>query len=106
MSNLAALVRALPPTPFRAQGTPQLADALEAIVRRSSPSEARAAAAAAAIERLQAGRALAEFPLSDRTLRPAHDVHLYDRTREGVHRSAKGIGRSWWKRFFQVKGQV
>lgn len=38
-------------------------------------------------------------------LHPQHDPHYYTRMREGVQRAAQGIGRSWWKRFFQVRGR-
>jgi hypothetical protein len=37
---------------------------------------------------------------------PVHDPHYYDRMRDGVHRSQQGISRSWWKRFFQVRGDA
>ncbi|KAL1409607.1 hypothetical protein Q8F55_003602 [Vanrija albida] len=128
-SRLAALLNTattLPPTPFRAASSPQLADALGAIVRRSfglapkasdsavearaaslSPAEEEAAGAAlAALERLRAGNALREFPVSATTTHPRHDTYYYTRMRDGVHRAQLGIGRSWWKRFFQVRGQA
>lgn len=48
----------------------------------------------------------AQFPISSALLHPQHDPEYYNRMREGVHRSAKGIQRSWWKRFFQVRGKA
>lgn len=47
-----------------------------------------------------------QFPLSAAMTHPVHDPHYYDRMRDGVHRSQQGISRSWWKRFFQVRGDA
>jgi hypothetical protein len=30
----------------------------------------------------------------------------YKRMMDGVHRAAQGQGRSWWKSFFQVRGEA
>lgn len=47
-----------------------------------------------------------QYPLSSRTLAPSHDPQYYTRIKDGVHRSAEGKGRSWWKSFFQLKGEA
>jgi hypothetical protein len=39
-------------------------------------------------------------------MRPPSDPLYYKRIMDGVHRSQKGQGRSWWKLFFQVKGEA
>lgn len=49
---------------------------------------------------------LIQYRLSSRTLKPSHDPMYYTRIREGVHLSAQGKGRSWWKSFFQLKGDA
>lgn len=131
LPSLLGLIRKLPPTPFRSGGSPQLSDALEAIVGRAfnvkpgnaasvsartlSPEDERVVQLAEqSVTRVQDGAArkevgawwalLTQFPVSATLLHPAHDPQYYSRMREGVHRSQQGIGRSWWKRFFQVKG--
>ena len=43
-----------------------------------------------------------QYPLSKKTLRPASMPAHYDRLVVGVEKSAKGIGRPWWKIFFGI----
>ncbi|WOO79620.1 uncharacterized protein LOC62_02G003150 [Vanrija pseudolonga] len=125
LSSLLNTARTLPPTPFRAAPAPQLSDALNGVVTRSfglplkagdaavaaraeslsTVEEGAADSALAALERLRAGAALREFPVSATTTHPRHDPYYYTRMRDGVHRAQLGIGRSWWKRFFQVRGK-
>jgi hypothetical protein len=52
------------------------------------------------------GRRSPQYPLSSNTLQPAHDPLYFKRMLDGVHRASKGVGRSWWRRFFQVKGEA
>jgi hypothetical protein len=47
-----------------------------------------------------------QFPLSDKTLKPLHDPIYYSRMVEGVNRSSKGQGRSFWRKFFQLRGDA
>ncbi|KAI0346530.1 hypothetical protein BDW22DRAFT_1405334 [Trametopsis cervina] len=57
---------------------------------------------------VKAARALEEnefqrkYALSKKTLSPKSMPHYYDRLVEGVEKSAQGIGRPWWKIFFNV----
>ncbi|KIK56153.1 hypothetical protein GYMLUDRAFT_47365 [Collybiopsis luxurians FD-317 M1] len=59
-------------------------------------------------EAVQAAQALKndqvkiQFPLSDKILKPASVPMHYDRLVEGLHKSAQGIGRPWWKVFFGI----
>lgn len=47
-----------------------------------------------------------QYPLGQTTLRPAYDPLYYKRILDGVHRAQKGEGRSWWRRFFQLRGEA
>lgn len=47
-----------------------------------------------------------QYPLSKRTLAPPSDPLYYTRLLQGVELSAQGKGRSWFKRFFSVKGEA
>lgn len=57
---------------------------------------------------VQAARALRDnglqkqYPLSKKMLKPASMPHHYDRLIEGYQKSARGIGRPWWKVFFGI----
>ncbi|GFZ43728.1 hypothetical protein JCM24511_01448 [Saitozyma sp. JCM 24511] len=106
--HLLGLIRALPPTPLRPAGSPQLSNALEGVANRITKArgEEGVEGMIGALERIQAGKAMAEFPLGNRTLRPRHDPMYYKRMMDGVHRAAQGQGRSWWKSFFQVRGEA
>ncbi|BEI82427.1 hypothetical protein CcaverHIS002_0302950 [Cutaneotrichosporon cavernicola] len=164
LPRLLTAIRALPPTPFRTTGQPQLFDALEGIVARtlSLPADAgdaaieakqagmsdsmrrRVKAAEDALGAIEANKALDKLrswaaacglpsssrliephrsrtlarvlrcllslhiltPTSYNLLHPAHDPEYYERMLTGVRRSQQGIGRSWWKRFFQVRGSA
>ncbi|BEJ13267.1 hypothetical protein CspHIS471_0304410 [Cutaneotrichosporon sp. HIS471] len=126
LPRLLTAIRALPPTPFRTTGQPQLFDALEGIVARtlSLPADAgdaaieakqagmsdsmrrRVTAAEDALGAIEANKALDQYPTSYNLLHPAHDPEYYERMLTGVRRSQQGIGRSWWKRFFQVRGSA
>ncbi|BEI90225.1 uncharacterized protein CcaverHIS019_0302950 [Cutaneotrichosporon cavernicola] len=126
LPRLLTAIRALPPTPFRTTGQPQLFDALEGIVARtlSLPADAgdaaieakqagmsdsmrrRVKAAEDALGAIEANKALDKYPTSYNLLHPAHDPEYYERMLTGVRRSQQGIGRSWWKRFFQVRGSA
>ncbi|GMK58242.1 hypothetical protein CspeluHIS016_0502740 [Cutaneotrichosporon spelunceum] len=126
LPRLFTAIRTLPPTPFRTTGQPQLSDALEGIVARalSLPTNAgdaeieakqagmsdsmrrRVKAAEDALGTIEANKALSMYPTSHNLLHPAHDPEYYERMHTGVRRSQQGIGRSWWKRFFQVRGSA
>jgi len=43
-----------------------------------------------------------QYPLSKKTLQPPSAPLHYDRVAEGFEKSAKGIGRPWWKIFFGI----
>lgn len=47
-----------------------------------------------------------QYPLSDRMLKPQYDPHYYIRLRDGVHKAQQGQGRSWWRSFFQLRGEA
>jgi len=51
---------------------------------------------------LQNNEVYKQFPLSDKILKPASAPHHYERLVEGVEKSAQGIGRPWWKVFFNI----
>ncbi|OCH88942.1 hypothetical protein OBBRIDRAFT_733457 [Obba rivulosa] len=58
--------------------------------------------AVAAAQALHNNEFQKKFALSDRMLRPASIPHHYERLVEGFEKSAKGIGRPWWKIFFRI----
>jgi len=60
------------------------------------------AQAVTAARALQDDHFLRKYPLSDRILQPASMPQYYTRLVEGYEKSAKGIGRPWWKRFFGI----
>ncbi|KAK7676063.1 hypothetical protein QCA50_020987 [Cerrena zonata] len=43
-----------------------------------------------------------KYKLTDKMLRPKSMPMHYERLVEGVEKSAKGIGRPWWKIFFNI----
>ncbi|KAF8904786.1 hypothetical protein CPB84DRAFT_1677228 [Gymnopilus junonius] len=43
-----------------------------------------------------------KYPLSQKMLRPASSPLYYERLVTGFERSAKGVGRPWWKVFFGI----
>lgn len=43
-----------------------------------------------------------QYKLTDKMLRPKSMPMHYERLVEGVEKSAKGIGRPWWKIFFNI----
>lgn len=45
---------------------------------------------------------LRQYPLSDKMLHPPSMPHHYDRLVEAFEKSAQGVGRPWWKVFFNV----
>ncbi|KAH7924342.1 hypothetical protein BV22DRAFT_1105546 [Leucogyrophana mollusca] len=59
-------------------------------------------------EAVQAAQALRDnaiqkkYPLSSKILKPASMPKHYERLVDGYERSAKGVGRPWWKVFFGV----
>ncbi|ORX34555.1 hypothetical protein BD324DRAFT_653329 [Kockovaella imperatae] len=133
ISRIRTLARSLPPSPLRQAGTLQLTDAIESILSRHFPESSASATSSAgpsksaptgsrqaisesrardamdgmlrSLQRIQSNAASKRYPLSERTLTPAHDPNTYLRILNGVRQSAKGQGRAWWKRFFQVRGK-
>ncbi|KZT66745.1 hypothetical protein DAEQUDRAFT_437424 [Daedalea quercina L-15889] len=85
-----------PSDPFRPNL--QLRNFLESLAKHPNLT-LRAAAAARA---LQDDHFLRKYPLSDGILRPASMPQYYTRLVEGYEKSAKGIGRPWWKVFFGI----
>ena len=91
LARLVEMVRSLPPTPLRPQGSPQLSDALDSIISRQFPSASSSSSSATGalgeaeeqkvarmlgpLERLTAGSALAEVsdPILGRRRRRAKD---------------------------------
>ncbi|KAJ9103911.1 hypothetical protein QFC21_002374 [Naganishia friedmannii] len=122
--QLLQTVRSLPRDPLRP--TLQLNETLEATVNRafgikqvetvnSSTSEAlplRLAEhvtvedEALASKALQALKDLSDDKALHATLQPATDPYYYTRLIQGVGLSSQGKTRSWWKTFFQVKGEA
>ncbi|KAF8064185.1 hypothetical protein FPV67DRAFT_1503862 [Lyophyllum atratum] len=43
-----------------------------------------------------------QYPLSKKTLQPASAPFHYDRLVDAFEKSAKGVGRPWWKVFFGI----
>ncbi|CAL1697941.1 unnamed protein product [Somion occarium] len=43
-----------------------------------------------------------KYKLTDKMLRPKSVPKHYERLVEGVEKSARGIGRPWWKIFFNI----
>jgi len=76
----------------------QLKNFLEALADHPNltPQAVRAARA------LQDNEFQKKYALSDKTLKPASMPHHYTRLVEGFDKSAKGIGRPWWKIFFGI----
>lgn len=56
--HLLTLVKALPATPLRPVGSPQLSTALENIIARSNPTSSSVDGMISSIERISAGAAL------------------------------------------------
>ncbi|KAI0920474.1 hypothetical protein AcW1_002202 [Taiwanofungus camphoratus] len=61
-----------------------------------TPQAVRAARA------LQDNEFQTKYALSEKILKPASTPHHYSRLVEGFEKSAKGIGRPWWKIFFGI----
>ncbi|KAF8918331.1 hypothetical protein CPB85DRAFT_77279 [Mucidula mucida] len=55
-----------------------------------------------AAKALQDNVMMKKYKLSNKMLKPASVPHHYERLMEGMEKSAKGIGRPWWKRFFGI----
>ncbi|WVQ76216.1 hypothetical protein IAR50_005881 [Cryptococcus sp. DSM 104548] len=129
ISQVRPLVRSFPSTPL--SGPAQLSDALDSILNRTlaaskastSLPQAEAVAGASTVEalrvkaqeqrivqmgvsvqRLRAGDAMRQYTLSKHLLTPVNDPLFYTRTRNAIHNAEKGIKRTWWKVFFNVKG--
>ncbi|EPS94602.1 hypothetical protein FOMPIDRAFT_1054949 [Fomitopsis schrenkii] len=85
-----------PTDPFRPNL--QLRVFLESLAKHPNLTLQAAAAAGA----LQEGQFHRKYPLSDKMLKPASMPQYYTRLVEGYEKSAKGIGRPWWKVFFGV----
>ncbi|KAJ9123556.1 hypothetical protein QFC24_003771 [Naganishia onofrii] len=128
--QLLQTVRSLPRDPLRP--TLQLNETLEATVNRafgikqvetvnsstsealplklaehvSAEDEALASKALQALKNLSDDKALHAYPLTSKTLQPATDPYYYTRLIQGVGLSSQGKTRSWWKTFFQVKGEA
>ncbi|KAH9856370.1 hypothetical protein C2E23DRAFT_882441 [Lenzites betulinus] len=51
---------------------------------------------------LMNGEFKAKYALSEKTLQPASAPHYYTRLVEAFDKSAQGIGRPWWKIFFNI----
>jgi len=58
--------------------------------------------AVTAARALQDNRMANKYPLSDKMLHPPSMPHHYDRLVEAFEKSAQGVGRPWWKVFFNV----
>ncbi|KAI0668876.1 hypothetical protein C8Q78DRAFT_1070948 [Trametes maxima] len=55
-----------------------------------------------ATQALQENELQTKYALSAKTLQPASFPNYYTRLVEAFDKSAKGIGRPWWKIFFNV----
>ncbi|KAI0255425.1 hypothetical protein BJV78DRAFT_1119520 [Lactifluus subvellereus] len=58
--------------------------------------------AVAATNALQKNKVSSRVPIPQTVLRPASMPLHYVRLKEGYEKSLKGIGRPWWKIFFNV----
>ncbi|KAJ7145830.1 hypothetical protein C8R44DRAFT_601096 [Mycena epipterygia] len=67
-----------------------------AVHPRLTPAAVRAAQA------LQRNEMQKKYALTDITLKPASAPLHYDKLVEGIEKSIKGIGRPWWKVFFNI----
>ncbi|KAI0651304.1 hypothetical protein C8Q79DRAFT_1004608 [Trametes meyenii] len=85
-----------PGDPFRPNV--QLKTFLESLAEHPNltPTAVRAA------EALQGNEFQTKYALSAKTLQPASFPNYYTRLVEAFDKSAKGIGRPWWKIFFNV----
>jgi len=55
-----------------------------------------------AAQALKDNVALRKWPISDKLATPASMPLYYGRLLEGVEKSKQGIGRPWWKIFFNI----
>jgi len=85
-----------PADPFRPHI--QLKSFLEALADHPqlTPEAVRAAGA------LKSGELQRRYPLSEKSLRPKSMPLHYARLVEGHQKAAQGIGRPWWKIFFNI----
>ncbi|KAJ9117838.1 hypothetical protein QFC20_000118 [Naganishia adeliensis] len=127
--QLLQIVRALPRDPLRP--SLQLNETLESAVNRAfgvkqaatatsanealpltiaehvrPEDEALATKALEVLQELKDDKALHAYPLTAKTLQPPTDPYYYTRLIQGVGLSSQGKTRSWWKTFFQVKGEA
>lgn len=80
--------------------TPQVVDAAYALRDNQLQKKASSFALTLALSVLKLLHY--QYPLSKRILQPASSPLHYERLVEGFEKSAQGIGRPWWKRFFGV----
>ncbi|KLO16608.1 hypothetical protein SCHPADRAFT_207117, partial [Schizopora paradoxa] len=59
-------------------------------------------AAVEAAQTLRNGDVQRKYVLSERMLKPVSKPLHYNQIVEGFYKSAQGIGRPWWKRFFEI----
>ncbi|KAI5120625.1 hypothetical protein M0805_009385 [Coniferiporia weirii] len=59
-------------------------------------------AAVRASQALRANELQKKYPLSEKLLKPASRPLHYNQIVEGFQKSAQGIARPWWKRFFEI----
>ncbi|CAE6425274.1 hypothetical protein AG1IA_02444 [Rhizoctonia solani AG-1 IA] len=94
--SLTKVIRRWPQDPL--QSPTQLKSVLEVLANSPGLTPRAVGAAQALCE----DAAKKQYPLSEKMLRPRSSVQHYERLVQNVHKSAKGIERSWWQRFFNT----
>ncbi|CAE6350286.1 unnamed protein product [Rhizoctonia solani] len=94
--SLTKVIRRWPHDPL--QSPTQLKSVLEVLVNSPGLTPRAVGAAQALCE----DAAKKQYPLSEKMLRPRSSVQHYEKLVQSVHKSAQGIERSWWQRFFNT----
>ncbi|EJD05008.1 uncharacterized protein FOMMEDRAFT_145668 [Fomitiporia mediterranea MF3/22] len=95
-SQLKAIAQSWPTDPFRPNMQLQTFFLSLSTHPRLTPSSVRA------VQELRANELAKKYPLSEKMLKPASRPMHYNQIVEGFQKSAQGIARPWWKRFFEI----
>ncbi|CAE6447188.1 unnamed protein product [Rhizoctonia solani] len=94
--SLTKVIRRWPPDPL--QSPTQLKSVLEVLAHSPGLTPRAVGASQALCEDV----AKKQYPLSEKILRPHSSPQHYEKLVESVHKSAQGIQRGWWQRFFNT----
>ncbi|CAE6474483.1 unnamed protein product [Rhizoctonia solani] len=94
--SLTKVIRRWPQDPL--QSPTQLKSVLEVLANSPGLTPRTVGASQALCEDV----AKKQYPLSEKILRPRSSPHHYEKLMENVHKSAQGIERKWWQRFFNI----